>query len=337
MQYRLALLVIVGVYGLTLVRLSYVEAGAGQIEYYQDTASSAQTCNGSSTCTSGAGWYDMPSDLVQISNTDFTNGEDYLIMAWGSTNTSNINGRSGLRIEHGTTGFTESQSVIETDRTNSGHKYPYFWFTVWTAVAGEDITLQAYYDGTNNGEYEDLTLVAINAEDLQTNNDLKYDIQTTGGSLTTSMVNKASITWTPENAGDTWWVMGYGQMDTISTVDKDFFNAQLDIDAGSTTVGTSHIEGENTADTPIQGYGWATTFTAASHTAAIQMSDTVATNGQEWDAAGIFALRLNVFEDFDASATTGQTQQTYTASTWITDEESIALDPTSTGDFSIAG
>jgi hypothetical protein len=64
----------------------------------------------SGTVASTNGWID---------NSNFTVGEDYLILIWGYHGTSNTAGRSGIRVTHGGTAFAESETIEETDRNNA--------------------------------------------------------------------------------------------------------------------------------------------------------------------------------------------------------------------------
>ncbi len=285
----------------------------GAIEHYISRAVTEQTTLNSgwsfvsgtvdagTTTASTNGWID---------ETNFTNGEKYLIMAWGYHNTDNTTGRSGIRVyKNGGLGagpFGESEAIEETDQTSASYKTPYFWHTVWTADTNYEIEVQMY-NGTlfNTSRVEDITLVAINVEDLIDHGDLKYDYDLTGGTLTTTPTTKASVTWTPENNNDTWWVAGYSQADIVD-INSDQYEARLDID--STDYSIQSIEGEDAADTPLYGLGWAQTLSNSSHTASIQLSESAA--NEQWDAVGIFALRLDVFEDFAIDTTSGDQELT---------------------------
>ncbi len=239
---------------------------------------------------------------------------------WGAHNTENGSTQSGIGVTHGGTAFSESQTIETTDRT--GYKTPYFWFTVWTA-ANEDLAVEYY---SSNASYtarvEDVTLLAINAEDLIANGDLQYNIQPTNGgdgTLTATPTPKATKTWTPDNDGDTWWVMAYSQAD-IEDINGALFQARIDIDGTDRAV--QEIEGDQAIDTPLYGLGWVTILDNSSHTVAIELSESE--NNQEWDAAGIFALRLNAFAQFATDATAGIGPDLTVSGTWV---EQAGVDP----------
>ncbi|RJR15324.1 glycosyltransferase [Candidatus Microgenomates bacterium] len=280
----------------------------------------------SGTTASTNGWID---------STNLTTGEDYLVMVWGYHNINNTNQQSGMRVTHGGTAFAESQAVEEADRTGPEYKTPYYWFTVWTAVSGEDLEVEHYGSSASyDSRTQDINMIAINAEDLVTDGNLVYHIQTTEvlPALTTTPTAKATITWTPANAGDTWWIGAYSK-GVIQTITGDAFNAQLDIDSGTIRSAQS-IDGEDTTDTPVYGLGWAQTFTAAQHTVELELSESV--GDQSWAGAGVFALRLNTFEDFSINATSGN--QALSAGTNSYNQIATITDtPTTTGFWVVSG
>jgi hypothetical protein len=254
-----------------------------------------------------------------IDNSNFTVGEDYLILVWGYHQTSNAAGRSGIHVTHGGVAFTESETIEETDRTGAAYKTSYFWFTVWTA-ANEDLEVEYYnVNAAHTARVEDVTLIAINVEDALADGDFQYNISTAGGTLDATPTTKASINWTPANNNDTWWIMGYSQAN-ITTVGSSQYEARLDIDGTDRSI--QSIEGENAADTSVYGLGWVETLSNAAHTIAVQLSESAA--DEDWLAAGVFALRLNRFRDFVTDPNAGTQAlaagvNNYTAVATITD------------------
>ncbi|RKY41417.1 MAG: hypothetical protein DRP85_06410, partial [Candidatus Makaraimicrobium thalassicum] len=273
---------------------------------------------GTGTTQSTQGWID---------GSNFNVGDRYLIMVWGAHNTDDGQQRSGIRVMHSGSAFPESQCTEETDRTGATYKTPYFWFTIWTG-ADEDIDVQ-YYRSGGTARVEDVTLVAINVEDLINADDLQYNIDTSGGTLG-GWSTKASITWTPSYNGDTWWIGAYTRADIFEAGGNDY-EVRLSVDG--TTRAQSQIEGEDTADTPVYGHGWAQTFDDNSHTVNLQIRED-GTN-QQWEAAGVFALRLNVFVDFAISAIAG-TQAIARTSSWSKHAD-VAYTPQVSGNWLVAG
>ena len=242
-----------------------------------------------------------------IDGANFTPGERYLILAWGAHNTNNNNCRSGLRVSHGGTAFDESATIEETDRTETYRTTPWFWFTVWTA-ADEDLDIDFYGDNqsANNNRtilIGNITLMAVNAEELIANGDLIYDTDTGAGVLDTNWAAKANISWTPVNNNENWWLGAYSQGDIVD-INSDQYEARLNIDSG-TIRSFQSIEGEDTDDTPLYGLGWAQPFSDAAHSAAVEVQENVA--DEAYLSSGIFALNLNAFEQFNYISDTDPT------------------------------
>ena len=261
-------------------------------EFYASTATTEQTWSSgtwnniagtpeSGTAASTNGWLD---------NSNFTVGERYLIIAQGSHSTGNQNQQSGFRVMHGGTAFSESVGIEETDRTGAAYRGRYFWFTVWTA-ADEDIEIQSYRSG-DTAATDGVDLIAINAEELIAHGDLKWAVATAAaGPLTTTPTAKVSTVWRPLRAGDNWLTGAYTQAQTVGTAVS--FAARLNIDSG-TIRSNLQVEGERAVDSPVYGLGWVNTYSVATHTVAVELYETAA--DQAWNAAGVFALRLDAFQ-----------------------------------------
>lgn len=272
------------------------------------------------TTASANGWID---------NTNFTVGERYLILCWGSYHSSSANGNAGLRVTHGGVAFSESQSIQEPDQAVNPYKFSYFWFTVWTA-ANEDLEVQLYRTA-NTTRVEDITLVAINAEDLITNGDLQYTIDTAGGALSNVLTTRVSTTWTPANNNDTWLVMSYSRAN-INAATGDQYEQRLVL--AGTNMTTNIIDGEDATDTPVYSTSFARTFTNALTTIALQIR--YAVGAHAWLAGGIFALRLNAFESFAISGVAG-TQVLNAGDDTYNTVETITLAPRMTGHWIVTG
>ncbi|MCK9369102.1 hypothetical protein M0R04_04040 [Candidatus Dojkabacteria bacterium] len=235
-----------------------------------------------------------------ISSSNLTVGKQYLILATGSHSTDNASGKSGLRVVHGTTSFTHSESIDQTDQTNASYKQPYFWFTVWTAVSGESLDVQQYWNGTGGqGRAEDISLLAIDATDLIANGDLKYNEDATSTTLTTSYQTTATTTFTPANNNDVWWIMGYNHT-TLNTGSGALFHNHILINGSAYSESQITIVGSSLS--PVVSLGYVTNLANSSNTISMQAKETSVT--QTSQASGIYALRLNTFEDFYASNNT---------------------------------
>lgn len=295
---RTVLAIVIWCSGLAMPLMSL----AAEVSHFvaRRTSEETKTSAGWSAVTGTAGTGTTASTNGWIDNSNFSVGERYLIIATGYHQTSNNNGRSGFRVTHGGVAFGESEGTEETDRTGTAYKTPYFWFTVWTA-ADEDVEIEYYNESASHtARVDDVKLIVLNVEDLITNNDLKYSISTTSGALTTTFASKTSLTWTPANNGDTWWIMAYTRGD-IQTLTGDAYAARLNIDG--TTFFEQETDGEDTNDSPIYGLGWAQTLSNASHTIDVEIRETVGNQG--WFAAGVFALRLNSFDTYVINTVSG--------------------------------
>jgi hypothetical protein len=126
-------------------------------------------------------------------------------------------------VVHGSTAFDDSEQLWASGA--STRRTPYFWWTVWTAVSGEDINVQ-YSINTHNAPTAslDLVLLAINlSDDVTENTDWVYAERSTDDALTTTFLDGASITFTPGSASD-WLVLTNGQYtssaDTVSHISR---------------------------------------------------------------------------------------------------------------------
>ena len=327
-------LLLVLAYGLSLLQLVGVDAGSGEIEHYsaKRTTQQSGTPAGWTAVTGTADTGTTASTNGWIDSANLTAGERYLILAFGNTVGGAAGDDVGLRVTHGGTSFTESEDVQGTDPTSLVRNKPYAWFTVWTAVASEDLEVQMYAASGDTVYANDITLVAINAESLISNGDLQYDIDTTGGTLTTTPTAQASVTWTPDNHNDAWWVFSYAQNDVIDDTGTDSFEAQLDVDG--TIRGTAEFAPlYGITNTPQLNLGWAGELDNSSTTVEIELSESAA--DQEWDSAGVMALRLNGFESYAYTYNSA----TEVLNTFNTYEEVESIDPEifTTGDVFLVG
>ncbi len=249
----------------------------------------------SQTAGSTNGW-------VNISN--LVEGRQYLILATGTHNTDNSSGKSGLRVRHGSTSFQNSESVDITNQTGASYKMPYFWITVWTATSGESIEMQQYWDGTGTqARVEDVNLLVIDAQDLIDDGFLKYTQNTTYSDLTTTLENMATLSFTPSDAGDQWWIMGYNHT-SLNTGGGARFQNQLVVN--STTYSDNLITINGSSLSPVVTLGTTTTLPASAQNIYVKARE-YGTN-QVVQASGIIALNLEYFENFRAGYQAAATQ-----------------------------
>jgi hypothetical protein len=82
-----------------------------------------------------------------IASGNFTTGDKYLILAMAQFGVNNSSQGVYVRVVHGSTAFDDSEQLWTSSATTK--RTPYFWWTVWTAVSGEDINIQ-YRSNPNN-------------------------------------------------------------------------------------------------------------------------------------------------------------------------------------------
>ena len=151
---------------------------------------------------------------ASIASTEFVDNGVYLIVVSahvGSSSTGDDDNR--WRCVHGSTEFTDS---LHRGEFNADYSYTYSWFTVFTQPAtAEAIHFQAQSsDGVVTVNSRDISMFAMRLdddldEDTGSGGDWKFDESTTDTVHTTtfSPTNRASVTWTPDTAGDDWLIL----------------------------------------------------------------------------------------------------------------------------------
>jgi hypothetical protein len=92
----------------------------------------ASRVNTTSQTTTSTSYVDATNGDIASGN--FTVGKKYLILAMAQQSSS-ISLGSTIQVVHGSTAFTDSEQRFAITSLWA----PYFWWTVWTAVSGEDI------------------------------------------------------------------------------------------------------------------------------------------------------------------------------------------------------
>jgi hypothetical protein len=159
-----------------------------------------------------------------IASGNLTTGEKYLLLAMAQFGPNNSAQGCFIRVVHGSTAFDDSEQLFAASQAT--RRTPYFWWTVWTAVSGEDINLQFRSNANNvpTASLDFIVLLAINlSDDVTENTDWVSAERSTDDALTTSFLDGASITFTPGSASD-WLVLTNGQYtssaDTVSQISR---------------------------------------------------------------------------------------------------------------------
>lgn len=276
--------------GQLLVRKDYHATEIGH-KFVEQTTRQTRTANT---------YADIPGAVIL--DADLTDGDKYLLVCTAQFDCDSNARDSYIRAVHNSTEFEGSEIGKEPAVANP-NKMQYFWFTVWTAVASEDVKLQfRAEDNARTVGADQITMVAINLSDLTENTDWHFDEDTTDTTLAASYAtgNSASITFTP-NGSDDWLVLANAQIDpaTASVPQKTRINAS----GGVTDTGVEWIEEAEHAVKDQLCQTLAKVYTPSNS------STTFATNSESSSATGkrvynsIFALNLNKFDVHDQQVT----------------------------------
>ncbi len=236
----------------------------------------------------------------QIASSNFTPGKQYLLVINFSTSVNNGAYNSMARVLHGTTVFPDSTFMNETRRggvAHCGHAYSYW--TVWTAVSGQDIHVEISQSGTvgTNVRTEEYEAFAINLEDgLTENADWFYQTETHSGNLPTTWGTfpgiGASVTF--DGGNDDWMILGFGRF--LSDATSNQYKMRIyDVNTTLNYCQTRHATEDINDYRPhmiiagIENVG-------SNHTVRVEATNHTA-NTNDWTNSKIFALNLNKFKD----------------------------------------
>ncbi|WP_148550683.1 LamG domain-containing protein [Candidatus Nitrosotenuis cloacae] len=237
-----------------------------------------------------------------ISSSSFTAGKKYLLVLTAQVDGSDSNGNFGIQTVHGSTAFTGSEMVVEPQTTTT--RTTYHWFTVWTAVASEDVKLQfRTLSGTHTVGADQITMFALNlSDDLVEDQDWKYVTNTTPASLSTTFGSRASTTIAPSITGEDWLVMGTATHTGIPV------GRQIDIRLARSGEATSDqpefiqdVE-DQTNDVMLHSPFRVFNLGAASNTFTVESAVNTGTIGTHQSSA-IFLINLDKFKQDYASYT----------------------------------
>ena len=237
---------------------------------------------------------------------NFVVGGDYIIVVKAKLFGESTTGFVGIKVRHGTTDFADSvQDIIPaTASANVDFPHPYAYFVRWTAVSGEDITVQITGTGTTaEANADQIEVVAMRLDGLTENTDFWYDDEPTDTALSVAGINGASISLTPD-AGTDLWVMSFGRVD-IATITTSFGSRIVSTGTFSESRPSNIKEGDDTGEiwicynerVYINLGNTAQTFTEQSYVESGPTGNVLHSR--------IFALRLNVFKNRAVAWTAG--------------------------------
>ncbi|MGA1871038.1 MAG: nitrous oxide reductase family maturation protein NosD [bacterium] len=234
---------------------------------------------------------------ITVSNSNFTPGDKYFIMCTASYGGSNNNSRFGVRLLHGSIVFIGAESTQEPAGFGTTDLHEYFYMTVWTAVADQDIIFQLRtFNSSYTATADSIVISWMNLSDgVYENVDWVFNEDATSRDLTTTWTDAigATISFTPLNADDNWLIIGNG----CFNVNALNYNMQMRIsrDDEADTEPIISQEGEDTDDTTLFGVARAYTLSNEPHKFEIQCSVDSGSSTGGHISSRIFALRLNAF------------------------------------------
>ncbi|MBD3253413.1 hypothetical protein GF386_06780, partial [Candidatus Pacearchaeota archaeon] len=306
---------------------AYAHNTAGELPHVFIEQTSAQTRTGVSS------WGDISGAVIDSGN--FTAGRKYLIVATAQIGMNDGAGDYGARLLHGSAAFTGSDHIFDPYYATSS--YMYFWFTVWTAVEGEDVQLQHItLDSSDTVSTDQVTILAIELSEILTEDTdwfFDEDASSTGLSDSWSSSNNAEIQFTPNSNSEDWLILATGRIDQ----DSSSRNWETRINSAGTITSTQpeiSIEGEDTTnDRYVHTLARVYTLNNEENTFTSQSRRDSGSGGTRTYSA-IFALNLENFESHEnywneASVDTDDNNDNFATATEI---GSVDIQPQIQGD-----
>ena len=268
-----------------------------------------------------------------ISNTNLTSGKKYLIVVTAQVDSNTLTGEVRTQLIHGSTVFEGSERRSEHAATATG--YTYFWYTVWTAVASEDVKLQfaSSFTGTVTIGIDQISMVAIKlSDDLTENTDWAFNENTINTTLAASYGtgNSATLTMTPSGT-DNILVLATAQLDPTSVAVPQ--KTRINASGGVTSTGIEWMQEAEDAveDIMVETIVGVFTPTASSTTFTTQSESSSATGTRLYNS--VFWLNLNKMA-VNAYQRTGAeiSLDTTNAFATSTNVATVSMTPNITGD-----
>jgi hypothetical protein len=269
-----------------------------------------------------------------LTDANLTDGKKYLIVVIGQGNSTGTNSEGYFRMVHGSTEFEGSEKGTEP-MTSGSIRYPYFWYTVWTAVAGEAVKLQGHGSAATTVNIDQVSMVAIKlSDDLTENTDWAFNENLTDTTLAVAYATGNSATLTKSfNGTDDILVLALASLNPASiTVPQ---KTRINASGGVTDTGVEWIQEAEDAtdgqDTLLQTLVKVYTPTTSSTTFTTESESSSATGTRLYNS--IFWLNLNKMKKHAFQATQAEisldTTDTFATSTNVA---TASITPTVTGD-----
>lgn len=285
-------------------------------------ASTTQTAQQATTSTT---YVDITG--ASIASGSFTAGKNYLIVVTAHVREDNSVGIGAIQTVHGTTAFAESEK--EFGRSSSNQDWDtYAWFTVWTAVASEEIKLQ-HKVSAGTMTTDQIHVFALQLSDyLTVNTDYFFVERTNNDSLSTTPADGASQTFTPGTGSQNWLVLSYAQYDAANGTDYLISRIVRSGEASSSTP-DQRMKALSSSYDITAGLGRVFTLGAVSNTFKEQ-SESSATSGTRLHSS-LFILNLSKFTASATAYTDGSTTLS-TSPAYTNQIQTASVTPTATDD-----
>ena len=283
--------------------------------------------------TTSASWV----TALTAASGSWTAGATYLLVCSGWAYNSSANATYEIQVTHGGTAFDESYQLLETiGASNFGRQW--MWHTIYTVPGGgaEDIDIDIQSDGSNTASLDQIRIAAFRVdEDWTLNTDYFTDVQDDLAApveQTTSMVDRASITFTPGTASKKWLIFGSAQLEMDNTNQ----NWEVQITDGTDNWPLISEEGEDNSETRVCSAWRVVTLADSEHTWKVQTRDDGGTNNHNHAHSRITAIELDVIL---GGVEYAETSTAYTVSSLDTWEkaETLSWTPGTTQNFFILG
>jgi predicted acyltransferase (DUF342 family) len=224
---------------------------------------------------------------ASVAGTEFVGGEEYLLLCIADIgNQSSTSTRNEFRLIHGSTQFSGSFSIIESNITSqTSDVYAYMVRFTQTATP-ETISFQLR---GSNAIADSINIMAVPLSNLTENSDYYYGENTTQTEHLTSYQDFAQVSFTPANNLDDWLVIA----NPTVLVDRTDVNYEyrLHHDNSTNHPHFSH-EGEDSAEQALPIISRVYQLENSAQTFTVQgLDDAIGAN--EHSSSRIFALRLN--------------------------------------------
>lgn len=265
---------------------------------------------------------------MSVSSGNFTAGKKYLLLVNAQFQEDNT-GLYKIRLAHGGTGFANTETTMSVSSTSLDELICFF--EVWTAVGGEDITVQhAVTSGNGNLRYVTLTVINL-SDDVVENTDWILNERSNDDALSTTPVDGASVTFTPASAG-TWLILTTGKYTAGDSTNRCISRQERSGEATSSDPSSQETPGSTNWIFPITNMR-AYSLTNASNTfkevSAASASIHTRVHSQ------LFALNLSKFQTVQSAYTAGSTS--LATPDYGNGLQSISITPSVGGDVLVLG